>query len=43
MIRRRFIAGRTNFENLYKPLADAWALYDSSKDEPVLLDWGEKR
>lgn len=43
VIRRRFTAGRANFESLYKPLADAWALYDSSQPEPVLLDWGEKR
>jgi predicted ABC-type ATPase len=31
------------FENLYKPRADAWALYDSSGEAPILLDWGEKR
>ncbi|MGC4089459.1 MAG: zeta toxin family protein [Polyangiaceae bacterium] len=43
VIRRRFTAGRANFENLYRPLVDAWALYDSSHDEPVLLDWSEKR
>jgi predicted ABC-type ATPase len=43
VIRRRFVAGRANFDNLYKPLANAWALYDSSQTEPVLLDWGEKR
>jgi predicted ABC-type ATPase len=43
VVRRRFAAGRTNFESLYKPLADAWALYDSSRPEPVLLDWAEKR
>lgn len=43
VIRRRFTAGRTNFENLYKPLADAWALYDSSGRSPLLLDWSEKR
>jgi len=43
VIRRRFSAGRANFESLYKPLADAWALYDSSGPQPVLLDWGEKR
>jgi len=43
VIRRRFAAGLANFENLYKPLADAWALYDSSQPDPVLLDWGEKR
>lgn len=43
VIRRRFVAGRANFETLYKPLADAWALYDSSQREPVLLHWAEKR
>jgi predicted ABC-type ATPase len=43
VIRRRFAVGRANFETLYKPLADAWALYDSSQTEPVLLDWAEKR
>jgi predicted ABC-type ATPase len=43
VVRRRFLAGRANFEAVYKPLVDAWALYDSSGVEPVLLDWGEKR
>jgi predicted ABC-type ATPase len=43
VIRRRFTTGRANFENLYKPLVNAWALYDSSQPVPVLLDWGEKR
>jgi predicted ABC-type ATPase len=43
VIRRRFAAGRANFEKLYKPQADAWALYDCADDAPVLLDWGEKR
>jgi hypothetical protein len=43
VIRRRFATGRANFETLYKPIANAWALYDSSQLEPVLLDWGEKR
>lgn len=43
VIRRRFAAGRANFETLYKPLADAWALYESSGRTPVLLDWNEKR
>lgn len=43
VVRRRFAAGRANFETLYKPQVDAWALYDSSEDAPVLLDWGEKR
>lgn len=43
VIRRRFAAGKTNFETVYKPIVDAWALYDSSGQAPVLLDWGEKR
>ncbi len=29
-IRRRFQAGIENFEGVYKPLVDAWALYDNS-------------
>lgn len=41
-IRRRFAAGRENFEHLYAPLVDAWVLYDNSGAQPVLLDWSEK-
>jgi len=41
VIARRFEAGYRNFENLYKAKADAWALYDNSGIEPVLLNWGE--
>lgn len=41
-IRRRFAAGRRNFESLYAPLVDAWALYDNTGPRPVLLDWSEK-
>ena len=41
-IRRRFAAGRDNFERMYAPQADAWALYDNSGPQPVLLDWSEK-
>jgi len=43
VVRRRFVAGRANFENLYSGLVDAWVLYDNSEAVPVLLDWGEKR
>jgi hypothetical protein len=31
-----------NFQNLYKPLVDAWAVYDNNEDKPVLVEWGEK-
>lgn len=37
VIRRRFTAGRRNFLNLYKPLADAWRHYDNAGDNPVLI------
>lgn len=43
VVRRRFAAGRANFEDLYKGLVDAWVLYDNSETVPILLDWGEKR
>ncbi len=43
IVRRRFQVGRTNFDAVYKPLVNAWALYDNSGSEPVLLDWGDKR
>lgn len=42
VIRRRFKAGRENFFNLYAARVDAWALYDNSGSEPVLIDWSEK-
>ena len=41
VIRRRFGAGRKNFENHYRAAVDAWAVYDNSADEPILLEWGE--
>ncbi len=37
VIRRRFHAGRRNFEKLYRDLVDPWALHDNSGDEPKLL------
>ncbi|MFD0669412.1 zeta toxin family protein [Ramlibacter sp. MAHUQ-53] len=42
VIRRRFAAGLRNFRAAYAPLVDAWARYDNSGIEPVLIDWGEK-
>ena len=42
VIRRRFASGRDNFAKLYTLKVDAWALYDNSGREPVLLDWSEK-
>lgn len=41
VIRRRFTAGRRNFDQAYKPAVDAWAKYDNVGEHPLLLDWGE--
>lgn len=41
VIRRRFAAGRENFERVYKRLVDEWRLYDNSGPRPVLVDRGE--
>ncbi|RTQ33700.1 Zeta toxin family protein [Variovorax gossypii] len=41
VIRRRFEAGRRNFEGSYRAAVDAWALYDNAGEEPALIEWGE--
>jgi predicted ABC-type ATPase len=38
VIRRRFKTGIANFHQLYKPLVDAWRLYDSSGEKPILIN-----
>lgn len=43
VIRRRFTAGRANFDRLYRQAVDDWLLYDNAGDEPLLLDWKERR
>ncbi len=42
IIHRRFSAGQRNFETLYKPAVDEWALYDNSGSEPLLIEEGVK-
>jgi predicted ABC-type ATPase len=34
----RIAVGWRNFERVYKPLVDGWALYDNSGDAPVLIE-----
>jgi predicted ABC-type ATPase len=42
-IRRRFQAGRRNFNELYRPLADFWEVYENSQASlPRLVAWGER-
>jgi len=40
VIRRRFAAGRQNFEQLYRPLVNEWAFYDNSGATPLLISAG---
>lgn len=37
---RRFDRGWKNFQRVYQPLADAWAVYDNSGEVPRLLERG---
>jgi len=39
-IRRRFARGLSNFHRLYRPIVDAWQLFDASQWPPVLVDEG---
>jgi predicted ABC-type ATPase len=41
-IKRRFAAGRKNFELHYRSAVSDWALYDNSQGEPALLEWGQQ-
>lgn len=42
IIRRRFMAGRQNFERYYRDAVDSWSLYDNTGNTPALLAWGER-
>ena len=35
---RRYVRGWKNFETAYKPLADAWRVYDNSGGKPELME-----
>ena len=35
---RRFKRGWENFESIYRPMAESWAIYDNSGASPVLLE-----
>ncbi len=42
VIRRRFDAGWRNFEQIYRDLVDAWAVFDNSGDVPQLVAEGRR-
>ena len=37
---RRFARSWQNFQTIYRPLADAWAVYDNSRQPPTLVESG---
>ena len=39
-IRRRFSRSWRNFNEIYKPLADSWVIFDTSKSPSIILDEG---
>lgn len=43
VIRRRFVAGFRNFEQIYKALVDQWILYDNSQERPVWIEEGKNQ
>lgn len=43
VIRRRYQLGWKNFADLYAPLVDDWAVYDSSENQPKLVEWSKKK
>jgi predicted ABC-type ATPase len=43
VIRRRFDAGRRNFQNIYMNLVDSWEWYDNSGKIPQLVSAGRNR
>ena len=40
VIRRRFAAGLTQFEKTYKPIVNAWFLFNNQHRPPTLLSEG---
>jgi predicted ABC-type ATPase len=42
VIRRRYIAGLRNFNEIYKGLVDVWTLYDNSGEVPIMLEKGSR-
>jgi predicted ABC-type ATPase len=42
VIRRRFAAGLKNFQNVYKPLVDAWSHVDNAAEPRKIIDWSER-
>jgi predicted ABC-type ATPase len=37
-IKRRFVKGWNNFNNVYKDLVDAWVVFDNSTEQPLIIE-----
>ncbi len=42
VVRRRYVASRSNFEEIYKTLVDRWHLVDNFDEVPVLIESGSQ-
>ena len=42
VVKRRYRVGWDNFQNIYAPLVNDWAVYDNSEGQPLLIEWSEK-
>ena len=42
VIRRRFLSGWKNMQDIYKPIVNSWVIYDNSTNMPLLLEWSEQ-
>lgn len=42
-IRRRYAVGIKNFHEVYAPIVNDWLLFDNGSNQPVLLDWSNKK
>ena len=43
VIVRRFKKSWTNFQNIYKPLADSWIVFNTSGEYPVVIESSEEK
>jgi len=41
-VMRRFKRGWINFQGICKPLADSWIVFDTSGNQPVIIDESER-
>lgn len=42
VVRRRFVQGWRNFNEVYRQLVDSWRVYDNSGEMPDLIEMGER-